>query len=262
MLLALDIGNTNIVAGLFAGEELVASWRFATRHDQTSDELAALLSELLRLRERTLRDVGAVIVSSVVPALTPTACELSRRHVGVEPLIVGPGIRTGIQIEYEDPREVGADRIANAIAAFERYGGPTIVVDFGTATTFDAISPTGNYLGGAIAPGIVVSADALFLHAARLPKVELLRPAHAIGRNTVASMQSGLVFGYVGLVKELVARFQEEVGGSARVVATGGLCELIASEVDAIHEVDPLLTLRGLHLLWKRNSAPSGSAAS
>ena len=254
MLLVLDLGNTNITAGVFRGPELVAHWRLATQHDVTGDQLAVTLQGLFGFQALTFGEVEGIVVSSVVPPLAGAVQQLCSVYFQRDPLMVGPGIKTGMPIDYEDPREVGADRIVNAIAAFAEYGGPVIVVDFGTATTFDAVSAEGHYLGGAIAPGIQISLDALFHHAAQLRRVELLRPKKAIGRNTVWSMQSGIIFGYSGLVKELIRRFRSELS-DAPVVATGGLAALIASEVDEIAAVDPWLTLKGLRMIWERQTA-------
>lgn len=252
MLLAIDVGNTNIVLGIYDGEQLRSSWRVATDAAKTSNEYAVLLDGLFRYADCSLARVEAVVVSSVVPALTTTFEELARRYSGVNPVVVGPGVRTGIKVLYENPREVGADRIANAVATFHRYGGPAIVIDFGTATTFDALSADGEYLGGAIAPGFNIAAEALFRHAARLYRVELKRPKSAIGRNTGSSVQAGVVFGYVGLVEGLIRRFREEMG-PARVIATGGLAEVIAGESTLVDEVNPLLTLEGLRLIYDMN---------
>lgn len=250
MLLTIDIGNTNIVVGGFDGAHLVASWRVQTDAARLPDEYAVLLDGLLHYVNRSLADVSAAVLCSVVPALTTTFDELTRRYCHCEPIIVGPGTRTGVKILYENPREVGADRIANAVATFQLYGGPAIVIDFGTATTFDALSADGEYLGGAIAPGLTISADALFERAARLYRVELKRPKNAVGRNTGASVQAGLIYGYVGLIEGLIARFQQEMG-PARVIATGGLAEVIAKETAAIEIINPLLTLEGLRLIYE-----------
>jgi type III pantothenate kinase len=258
MLLAVDIGNTNIALGLFQLEgdratTLRADWRLDTRASRTGDEYAALLSELFRLAGLELGAVTAVIISSVVPpALFPME-QLCRRHLKVEPLVVGPGIKSGMPILYENPREVGADRIVNAVAAFARWPQGAIVVDFGTATTFDVVTARGEYAGGVIAPGLTVSADALFTATAKLPRVEIVRPRSALGRNTVASMQAGLVFGYAGLVDAIVERIKAEVDFAPRVVGTGGLASLIAAETRTIDECDDMLTLQGLALIYQRN---------
>jgi type III pantothenate kinase len=253
MLLAIDIGNTNIALGLFDGRTLRADWRLETRASRTGDEYAALISTLFGLRGMALSSIDAAVVSSVVPpALFPME-QLCRRHLAVDPLIVGPGTKTGMPILYENPREVGADRIVNAVAAHQRWPGGAIVVDFGTATTFDVVTARGEYAGGVIAPGLMVSADALYHATAKLPRVEITRPKNAIGRNTVASIQSGLVFGYAGLVDAIVGRIQAEIDFEPRVVGTGGLAPLIAAESKTIQECDDMLTLQGLALIYERN---------
>lgn len=257
MLLVIDIGNTNIAVGVYRGRELVDDWRIATETRRMPDEYAMLLRDLLAHRGLALTSVRAVILSSVVPTLVTTFKELSERYFRVDPLVVGPGIKTGVRILYENPKEVGADRIVNALAAYRLYGGPNIVVDFGTATTFDAVSAEGDYLGGAIAPGIGISSEALFKFAAKLPHVELLKPKHAIGKNTIASMQAGILFGYVGLVEGLITRFFQEMG-KARVIATGGLAEIIARETRIIEVVDQRLTLEGLRLIYELNRGAEG----
>jgi type III pantothenate kinase len=254
MLLAADIGNTQIVFGAYEGEELVADWRISPQPQRTADEYAVLLENLLAQRELTLAQITDGIISCVVPPLLAAFVEMYREHAGVEPLVVGPGVRTGLNIQYDEPRDVGADRVAGAVAVRHYYGTPAIVIDFSsTVTAFDAISAAGDYLGGAIAPGIAISAEALFHYAARLPRVELVRPDEAIGRNNAASIQSGLIYGYMGLVEGMVARFQGELGGGARVVATGGLSSVIGSEIAAIEVIDPNLTLRGLKLIYDMN---------
>lgn len=252
MLLALDIGNTIIVIGVYRGEELVASWRTATASHRMPDEYAMLISNLFAYRGLDLSDVSDVVIASVVPSLSATFDTFSRQYLNARPIHVGPGLKTGIRVLYENPPDVGADRIANAVATFRRYGGPAIVVDFGTAMILDAISKDGDYLGGAIAPGITIAADALFQRAARLYRVELIRPRTAIGRNTIASMQSGIILGYVGLIEGLVTRFKQEMG-PAKVIATGGLAEVIAGETSAIDVIDQGLTLDGLRLIYEMN---------
>jgi type III pantothenate kinase len=253
MLLAIDVGNTNIVVGVFDGDDLTADFRIHTDDRFTGDELGLVLVALLERKDISPAQVTAVVVSSVVPTLARSIDELSHTYFHQPPMLVGPGTRTGIRIQYDDPRRVGADRIANAIAAHHLYHGPAVLVDFGTATTLDAIDTNGDYLGGAIAPGIQLSHDALVNHAAMLIRVELTAPTEAIGRNTTASMQSGIVFGYVGLVEGLVARFREEMGGSPKVIATGGLAASLASLMPSIHIVDERLTLHGLRLIHDQN---------
>jgi type III pantothenate kinase len=253
MLLAIDVGNTNIVVGVFDGDDLTADFRIHTDDRFTGDELGSVLVDLLERKNIAPEHVTAVVVSSVVPTLARSIDELSHTYFHQPPMLVGPGTRTGIRIQYDDPRRVGADRIANAIAAHHLYHGPAVLVDFGTATTLDAIDANGDYLGGAIAPGIQLSHDALVNHAAMLIRVELTAPSEAIGRSTTASMQSGIVFGYVGLVEGLVARFRKEMAGSPKVIATGGLASSLAGLMPSIDIVDELLTLHGLRLIHDQN---------
>jgi type III pantothenate kinase len=259
MLLVIDVGNTNIVYGLFQGAELVRQFRVETGRGRTADEYAVVLRQLLAMNDIAANDVQAAVLASVVPALTEPMTELVRRAFDREALVVGPGIKTGMSILYENPREVGADRIVNAVAAYDKARGAVIVVDFGTATTFDCVTPRGEYLGGVIAPGIQISADALFSRAAKLPRVEIAKPPRVVGRNTVHSMQSGIVFGYVGLVDGMVHRLQEELGYSTAVIATGGLARLIAPLSKTIEEADDVLTLVGLRLLHERNQSAASS---
>ncbi len=258
MLLVLDVGNTNIVAGVYSGEELLVHWRISTDRQKTADEYGMSLYNLFAYSKMAMEDVEAVAISSVVPPLIVPLTRMCERYFGKQPLVVGPGIKTGVCIKYENPREVGADRIVNAIAAYEKYKerGAMIVVDFGTATTFCAIAANGDYLGGAIAPGIGISTEALFQRAAKLPRIELIKPKSVICRNTVTSMQSGIIFGFVGQVDEIVRRMKQELGGDAFVVATGGLANLMAQESGTIDVVEPFLTLEGLRLLHDRNHQP------
>lgn len=253
MLLAVDVGNTNIVLGVFDGERLAADFRLHTDDRATGDELGLQITDLIEHAGLHASDIDAVVVSNVVPTLRRAIEALSQQYFGRKPMVIGPGTRTGIRIRYDDPRQVGADRIANAVAARHQYGVPAVLVDFGTATTFDAINEEGDYLGGAIAPGIQVSHDALVSHAALLPRVELVAPPAAVGHNTAASMQSGIVFGYAALVEGLVARFRAEIGAHARVIATGGVVEDLAKLIGVIDVVDERLTLTGLRLIHEQN---------
>ena len=253
MLLALDIGNTNISLGVFDGERLSASWRIATEPGRLADEYGAMLNQLLPLKGVSTDDVTAVALCSVVPPLTPTFVELCQSYLETEPLVVGAGTKTGVRVLYDNPRDVGADRIVDAAAGLALYGGPLIIVDFGTATVFDAISRDGEYLGGALAPGITVAADSLSHSTAQLRRVELTRPPAAIGKNTVQSMQSGLVLGSAEMVKGMVGRFDSELGGGCKVIATGGLAHLIEQEVQLFDAVDRDLTLTGLRIIHDLN---------
>jgi type III pantothenate kinase len=256
MLLAIDVGNTNIVLGVFDGDTLVHSWRLQTLRERTSDELGLLVDGLFAHSRTERVQIRGVILGSVVPPLTGTIRSMVERYFGVRAIVVEPGVNTAMPILYDHPSEVGADRIVNAIAAWQRFGGgggrPMIVVDFGTATTLDAISAKGEYLGGAICPGVTISADALFQRAARLPRIDVRKPAHVVGRTTVGAMESGLFYGYVGMVEGLVRRMDAELGGNAICVATGGLADVIAPETTLIHHVDADLTLHGLRLVWER----------
>jgi type III pantothenate kinase len=256
MLLTIDVGNTNTVLGLYAGAELVQHFRIESARSKTSDEYVVLIRALLGLKGVDPGAIRAAVLASVVPALADTFARVVRDGFGLEPVVVGPGIRTGMPILYEQPREVGADRIVNAVAAYERYKTAVIVVDFGTATTFDVVSPKGEYMGGVICPGVQISADALFARAAKLPRVEIARPPRTLGRNTLHAMQAGIVLGQAGLVDGLVERLKDETKFSpCKVVATGGLAKLIAPESRTIDEVDDWLTLDGLRLLYERNAS-------
>ena len=253
MLLAVDIGNTNIILGVFDGAELKATWRVATGVHRMPDEYASLILDLFDRRGLAASQITDAVLCSVVPPLIGVFEELCQRYLKVSPLVVEVGVKTGVQICMDNPREVGADRIVNAVAAHQLYGGPVIVIDFGTATTFDVVSEEGDYLGGAIAPGIAIATEALFTRTAVLPRVELTHPKRAIGRNTVAAMQSGIVWGYVGLIEGIVARVQQELTSKAKVVATGGYAELLAQETSIIEAVNPDLTLIGLRLIHEMN---------
>lgn len=254
MLLVIDVGNSNTVLGIYQGDELRQDWRVGTDKNRTVDEYAMLINNLFSLSGLRFSDLDAVIVSCVVPPMLNTLERLCRQYFQLEAYVVGPGMKTGMPIQYDNPREVGADRIVNAVAAYEKCQEALIVVDFGTATTFDVISADGVYQGGAIAPGIGISAEALFARASKLPRVEFARPPQIVAKNTVNSMQAGIFFGYVGLVEGIVARMQLELAGKARVIATGGLAGPIAEATDCIDQVEPFLTLEGLKILYQRNS--------
>jgi type III pantothenate kinase len=256
MLLAIDIGNTNVTLGVFEGQRLRSTWRVATDQRKLSDEYGLLISSILGLKGVNPQDITGACVCSVAPTLTSTFEDVCKNYFKVCPLTVSAGVKTGVRILYDNPRDVGADRIVDAVAAFRLYGGPVIVVDFGTATVFDAVSGDGEYLGGAIAPGVNVAAEALFLSTSQLRRVELTPPKSAIGRNTVASLQSGLLLGHVGLVEGMVARFKEEIDLKARVVATGGLAEVIAKETKIFDAINPDLTLMGLRIIHEMNAGP------
>lgn len=261
MLLVIDIGNTDVKVGVMKGDQLQATWRFTTDVHREADEYAVFLLNLFPYRHLDLADIDDAIIGSVVPPLLTTFQDICQRYFHVDPLIVQAGVRTGIRVNIDNPKEVGADRVINAAAAYKVYGGPAIVVDFGTATTFDAISVDGDYIGGAIAPGIGIAAEALWQHTAKLPRIELVPPKSAIGRNSVAAMQSGVVLGYVGLVEGVCRRIRSELGGSAKVIGTGGLAPTIAALTDAIDVVDGDLTLVGLRLIYDLNRGQRGGHA-
>lgn len=254
MLLVIDVGNTNIVLGVYDKDTLVGHWRISTDRVRTTDEYGMLIMNLFfHDRKVNAKDITDIIISSVVPPVMPALERVCSRYFNVTPLIVGPGTKTGIAIKYDNPREVGADRIVNAVAAHTAYEGSLIVIDFGTATTYCAVLGNGDYIGGVITPGVTIAAESLFQRAAKLPRIEVKDPGQVISKNTVASMQSGMFYGYVGQVEGLVARMKEEIGGQVTVVATGGLAQLISSATDSIDYVEPMLTLEGLRLIYERN---------
>ncbi len=253
MLLAIDVGNTNVTLGLYEGDKLNPHWRLATDHNRMPDEYGLQLLGLLQNAGKSTKDLTGISLASVVPPLTQRVVQACREYLKQEPLVIDTGIKTGIRIRYEDPKAVGADRVCDAVATLKLYGGPACIVDFGTATTFNALTKDGDYLGGAITAGINLAADALFTHAAKLQRIDLQRPPSVIGRNTVHAMQSGLLFGYVSMVEGMVSRFRSELGSDMKVVATGGLAESIAQETKVIDILAPWLTLDGLRILWELN---------
>ena len=253
MLLVVDVGNTNIVVGLYKDRDLIASWRISSDRRRTPCEIAALLKSLLEMEGIAPEGVDGAVMSSVVPPLTSTVVKAVKMLFNISPLVVGPGVKTGMPILVDNPKEVGTDRIVNAVAAYHKYGGPLVVVDFGTATTFDVVSVKGEYLGGAIAPGIGISMEALFRETAQLPKVDFERPKNVIGKNTVESMQSGIFYGYVCLVDGMIDLIQKEFDLPLKVVATGGLAESVASMSRTIQKVEPWLTLEGLRIIYQKN---------
>jgi len=253
MLLTIDIGNTNLTLGLYEGDQLGAHWRLATDNNRMPDEYGLQFLGLLQNAGKTLNDIHGISLASVVPPLTARVIQACREYLKQEPLVVDTGVKTGIKVRYEDPKAVGADRICDAVAVLKFYGGPACVVDFGTATTFNAITKEGEYLGGAITAGVNLAAEGLFTHAAKLPRIDLQRPPSVIGRNTVHAMQSGLLFGYVSMVEGMVARFRSELGSDMKVIATGGMAEIISKETQVVNHIAPWLTLDGLRIIWELN---------
>ncbi|WP_211749442.1 type III pantothenate kinase [Paenibacillus sp. Marseille-Q4541] len=253
MILVVDVGNSNIVLGIYKQRELLHHFRISTSRQSTVDEYGILIHSFFQMSGITTSEIEGIIISSVVPPLVNVLEEMCVKYVGKKPLLVGPGIKTGLNLRYENPREVGADRIVNAVAAIDQYNCPLVVVDFGTATTFDCIDGEGNYLGGAIVPGINISTEALYQRASKLPRIELEKPKKVIGRNTIHAMQAGIIFGYAGQVDGIVERIKEEMQATPKVIATGGLAELIASETKTIEVVSPMLTLEGLRIIYERN---------
>jgi type III pantothenate kinase len=253
MLLAIDIGNTNVVFGVFDEDKLIENWRVGTNSKITPDEYAMIFKDLFGFAGIEFKQITGVIISTVVPPLLPVMIEMSRKYFRIDPMVVTHQIKTGITILYDNPKEIGADRIVNAAAGYKIYGGPIIIVDFGTATTFCAVTKSGEYLGGAITPGVKISAEALFQRASKLPRVELTKPPKVIGADTISAMQSGIIYGYAGLVDGIVERMKKELSPDATVVATGGLAELIAPETKTIQELKPHLTLEGLRFLYTIN---------
>lgn len=253
MILVLDTGNTNIVLGVYHNDELIHHWRLETDPYKTEDEYGMQVKALFNHAGIEFKQIDGIIISSVVPPIMFSLERMCQKYFGIKPLIVGPGVKTGLNIKYENPREVGADRIVNAVAAIDVYGPPLIIVDFGTATTYCYINEKGDYMGGAIAPGIGISTDALFARASKLPRIELTQPENVVGKNTISAMQAGIVYGYVGQVEGIVSRMKAQSQQQPTVIATGGMASLIAKETTVIDQIDPYLTLKGLHLIYERN---------
>ncbi|MGZ4135322.1 MAG: type III pantothenate kinase [Tumebacillaceae bacterium] len=253
MILVLDVGNTNITLGVYKEKELLEHWRLATVRERTEDEMGILIKNMFADRGIDPKDIQGIAISSVVPPLMFALEKMSVKYFGLKPIVVGPGVKTGLNIKYENPREVGADRIVNAVAALEKYGGPMIIVDFGTATTFCVLNERGDYMGGVVAPGIAISTEALYMRAAKLPRIEITRPASVVGRNTISSMQSGVLYGFTGQVDGIVSRIKKEYNLPFKVIATGGLSSMIASESYEIDIKDDNLTLDGLRIIWDLN---------
>lgn len=260
MLLVIDVGNTNIVLGIYKDKELIYDWRISTDKEKTVDEYGLMLLQILNHTKVEVSDISDVIISSVVPTVMDILPEVCNKYFNIEPIVIGPGVEIGMNILYDNPKEVGADRIVNGVAAYEKYGGPLIVVDLGTAITFDVINKRGDYLGGVISPGIKISADALFMRASKLPKVEIVKPEKVIGKNTVNSIQSGLVHGYVGLIDYIIEKIVDELGlkiSDINIVSTGGFSKIITKESKYIRKMDQMLTLEGLRIIYERNKKES-----